>query len=59
MDRVNGVLPLCLEAQEKEIKYIIVPEANKKEAALVNLTSNFSSILLHINNIYTGNVCLC
>jgi len=33
--RVNGVLPICLMAKEKEIKTIFVPLANTNEARLV------------------------
>jgi len=33
--RVNGVLPIALKAKERKIKAIILPEANAKEAAVV------------------------
>ena len=35
LNRVNGVLPMCIEAQKLGIKKVIVPEENAKEAAIV------------------------
>ncbi len=35
VNKVNGVLPMCIEAKKLGIKKIIVPNENKKEASLV------------------------
>lgn len=35
INRVNGILPMCIEAQKLGIKKIIVPKENAKEAAIV------------------------
>ena len=34
--RVNGILPMCIEARRLGIKQIVVPEENAKEAGIVN-----------------------
>ena len=36
INRVNGVLPMCIEAKKLGIKKIIVPKENAEEAAIVN-----------------------
>lgn len=35
LNRVNGILPMCIEAQKLGIKKLIVPKENAKEAAIV------------------------
>ena len=35
INRVNGILPMCIEAQKLGIKKLIVPRENAKEAAIV------------------------
>ena len=35
INRVNGILPMCIEAQKLGIKRLIVPRENAKEAAIV------------------------
>ena len=35
INRVNGILPMCIEAQKLGIKKLIVPKENVKEAAIV------------------------
>ena len=35
LNRINGVLPMCIEAQKLGIKKIIVPKENAEEAAIV------------------------
>lgn len=35
INRVNGILPMCMEAAELGIKKVILPEQNKKEASFV------------------------
>lgn len=35
INKVNGILPMCIEAKNLGIKRIIVPNENKKEAAIV------------------------
>lgn len=34
--KVNGILPMCIEAMRLGIKQIVVPEENAKEAGIVN-----------------------
>lgn len=36
INRVNGILPICLEAKRKGINKIILPKENAKEGALVD-----------------------
>ena len=35
VNRVNGILPICMEAKELGIKRVIMPKANENEAAIV------------------------
>ena len=46
-----GLLPLALEAHKQNIKYIIVPKSNQKEASLVSLATDFNSEIYAINNL--------
>ncbi|MBQ7410155.1 MAG: YifB family Mg chelatase-like AAA ATPase [Clostridia bacterium] len=36
LNRVNGILPICIEAAKNGIKRVILPKENTKEAAIVN-----------------------
>ena len=36
LNKVNGILPMCIEAKKLGIKRIILPEENTKEASVVN-----------------------
>lgn len=36
LNKVNGILPICIEAVKKGIKKIILPKENAKEAAIVS-----------------------
>ena len=36
INRVNGILPMCIEAKKLGIETIVVPKDNSKEAAIVN-----------------------
>ncbi len=36
VNKVNGILPMCIEAKRLGMECIIVPEANAKEAGIVN-----------------------
>ncbi len=36
INKINGILPICIEAKRLGIKRIIIPEENLKEAAIVN-----------------------
>lgn len=36
LNKVNGILPICIEAVKKKIKRIILPKGNAEEAAIVN-----------------------
>ena len=35
VNRVNGILPICMEAKELGIKRVVIPKANENEAAIV------------------------
>ena len=35
INRINGILPMCIEAKKLGIKTLIVPKENAKEAAIV------------------------
>ncbi len=36
INRVNGILPMCIEAKKLGIRNVIVPETNAKEAGIVS-----------------------
>lgn len=36
LNKVNGILPMCIEAKKLGIKRVILPEENAKEASVVN-----------------------
>ena len=36
VNRINGILPMCIEAKKLGIKTIVVPFENQKEASIVN-----------------------
>lgn len=36
INRINGVLPMCIEAINLGIKKVILPKANEREAAIIN-----------------------
>ena len=36
INKVNGILPMCIEAKRLGIKKVIIPEENSKEAAVVS-----------------------
>ena len=46
INKVNGILPMCLEAQKLGIKKIILPKENAKEGAIINNLE-----VLGVNNI--------
>ena len=35
INRIDGILPMCIEASKKKIKRVIVPKENSREAAIV------------------------
>ena len=54
INRVNGVLPICIEALKYNIKKIIVPKENLKEALLVSEieaigVSNLNELISYLN----------
>lgn len=51
LKQVIGILPLALEAQRSKIKYLIVPEANRKESSLISLAEEFKSEIYAIRNL--------
>ena len=36
VEKVNGILPICIEARKLGIRKILLPEANAKEAAIID-----------------------
>ena len=55
INRVNGVLPMCIEAKKLGIKTIIVPKENAKVAAIVNDievlgASGLKEVVEYLNN---------
>lgn len=55
INRVNGILPMCIEAKKLGIKTIIVPKENAKEAAIVDKievlgADNLKQIVNYLNN---------
>lgn len=66
INRINGVLPMCIEAKELGIKTVILPKANANEASIISEldiipVSNIKEIIQHLNkrkiiNKYFANV---
>lgn len=67
INRINGVLPICIEAKELGIKKVILPKANANEAAIISEldiipTSDIKEVIKHlnkeqkINKFYTKNI---
>ena len=55
INKVNGVLPICIEALKYGIKRVIVPKENAKEAAIVNElevigVSHLKEVMKFLNN---------
>lgn len=55
INRVNGILPMCIEANKLGIKKIIVPKENAKEAAIVKGievlgVDNLKQVVEYLNN---------
>ena len=54
LNKVNGILPMCIECRDKNIANVIVPFANKEEAGLVediNIypVKNLKEVIAHLN----------
>ena len=67
INRINGVLPICIEAKELGIKKVILPKANANEAAIISEldiipASDIKEVIKHlnkeqkINKFYTKNI---
>ena len=67
INRINGVLPICIEAKELGIKKVILPKANANEAAIISEldiipASDIKEVIKHlnkeqkINKFYTQNI---
>ena len=55
INRVNGILPMCMEAKELGIKRIILPNANANEASVVDnvdiiAINNIEELIRYLNN---------
>ena len=55
INRVNGILPMCMEAKELGIKRIILPKANANEASVVEDVdivpiNNIEELVKYLNN---------
>jgi len=56
INRINGILPMCIEAQKLGIKKAIVPYENRQEASIVKdidiyPASTIISVIEHLNNV--------
>ncbi len=54
INRINGVLPICIEARELGIKTVVLPTANANEAAIISEldiipVSNIEKLINHLN----------
>ncbi len=54
INRVNGILPMCIEAKKLGIKKLIVPKENAKEAAIVKEmevlgASTLKQVVMYLN----------
>ena len=55
INKVNGILPMCIEAVKLGIKEVIVPKDNAKEASIVNNlkvipATNLEEVINYLNN---------
>ena len=55
LNKINGILPICIEAYKKGIKRIVLPKKNAKEAAIVtNLEvvglEDLNQVILYLND---------
>lgn len=55
LNKINGILPICIEAYKKGIKRIVLPKQNSKEAAIVkNLEviglDDLKQVIKYLNN---------
>ncbi len=55
LNKINGVLPICMEAKKLGIKKIILPKANENEAAIVEGldvigANNLKEIVMYLND---------
>ena len=56
INKVNGILPMCIEAKRLGMKKIIIPEENAREASVVNeidiLSANtLMDVVAHLNGV--------
>ena len=57
INRINGVLPMCIEAKELGIKTVILPNANANEAAIIAEldiipVNTIEDVIRYLNNEY-------
>jgi len=55
INRINGILPMCIEAKELGIKTVILPKANCKEASIISELDiipvlNIEDVIKYLNN---------
>ncbi len=55
VNKINGILPICIEAKNLGMKRIIVPKENSKEASVVNGINvigveNLKQVVKYLNN---------
>lgn len=55
INKINGVLPMCIEAHKLGIKRVLVPQENAKEAAIVSNikvipADNLMQVIKYLNN---------
>lgn len=56
INKINGILPICIEAKRLGISEIIIPKGNEKEASIVKgikilPAENLTNVLEHLNGI--------
>lgn len=55
IEKINGILPICMEAKKIGIKKIIVPKQNEEEASILKgieilPVSNLKEVIAYLNN---------
>lgn len=55
LNKINGILPICIEAYKKGIRRIILPKENASEATIVNNLEvigleNLNQVILYLND---------
>ena len=62
VNRVNGILPMCIQAMELGVKKIVIPKENEKEASIVEhieiiSVNNLQEVVDYLNGNFKAKKC--